>query len=493
MDLLDYITGRHSLYNRYIREWKLCRDSYYGGTEYRRGKYLRQYAGDVNTQGETINTYVTTPDGAVIGKTTATITHSQDSNEESTESNFYQEKLDSTPLYNYVKLIVSEYNSILFRNAPQRDLPISKELEDFIINVDGEGNSLNEFMALVDTYTTIYGVCHISCLKPEGSVFPLWRIHRPEEVTNWEYSYKADGTLALQSIVIELDDADTHTVYRHITKDKFETVFVGKDDDFVPNIESDDLQDLGDGAWLISQPNEMGYIPVQTVYQSVKVYNNIGTTIIQDVAQIQRSIYGDLAEIYSAITYSSHPVLTIDEATDQLNGGNVGAEPGAKVIVPTSMTGEKNHTFEFKAPELTAISEIRELIDNKVGKLSAIAMLRSEDMVKSSRSGEQIEQYDDKLAALIRRKATNLENAEHHLWVIWFDWMNISHEPVISYNRQYNKRALETEIAELTSLMDAYVRYIEIFGPSPEGSEIQEKLQLRLVQLLMSTSTENGI
>lgn len=75
MDLIEYITSRHALYTRYIKDWKLCRDSYYGGTEYKQGKYLRQYTSDTQTPSETINTYHTTPDGAVIGKSHAAITH----------------------------------------------------------------------------------------------------------------------------------------------------------------------------------------------------------------------------------------------------------------------------------------------------------------------------------------------------------------------------------------------------------------------------------
>lgn len=499
MGYLDYVTSRHSLYERYIKDWKLSRDAYYGGTEWKNGKYLRQYSSDLSTPSETINTYVTDDSGTVIGKSTAavtTVSSAKDLNNSNfDDGSFYSEKLDNTPLYNYVKLIVSEYNSILFRNPPQRDLPVNNEVEDFIVNVDGEGNSINEFMALVDIYTTIYGVCHVSCIKPEGNSVPKWRIHKPEEITNWKYSYREDGSLSLESVVICLEEADDYKVYRHITADSFETVWVGEDEDYEPEIDSANLEDLGDGAWRIVQVNELGYIPLTTIYQSVKVYNNVGTTVVTDVAQIQRSIYGDMAEIYAAITYGAHPVTIVDETTDQINGGNLGAEPGSKVLVAASLSGEPTHVFDFKSPELAAISEIRELIDNKVQKLSQVAMLRSEDLVRASRSGEQIEQYDDKLAALIRRKATNLENAEHKLWRVWFDWLNINYYPTISYNRQYNKRALDHELNELAKLMDTYERYNTMFGEdSAELSvEVKEKLRLRLLQLLKGSSTENGL
>jgi hypothetical protein len=173
-----------------------------------------------------------------------------------------------------------------------------------------------------------------------------------------------------------------------------------------------------------------------------------------------------MAEIYSAITYSAHPTLVVDENTDQLNDGQVGGEPGSIVKVQSSLTGEPNYVFEFKSPSLESISQIRDLVDNKVQKLSQIAMLRSEDLIKAANSGAQIEVYDDKLSAMVRRKATNLENGESKLWGIWFDWLNMPmpEDFSISYNRQYNRRALEIELKEVDLMMQTLEKYESMLG-----------------------------
>ena len=93
-------------------------------------------------------------------------------------------------------------------------------------------------------------------------------------------------------------------------------------------------------------------------------------------------------------------------------------------------------------------------------------MLRSEDLIKAARSGEQIEIYDDKLATLIRKKATNLENAEFNMFKQWYDWtnQNMPEDFNISYNRQYNKRALETELGELNLMISVLERYNATMG-----------------------------
>lgn len=478
-DYLTFVISNHSLYSRYYDDWRLCLNSWYGGTEYKNAKYLRAYAVDLATPGETINTYIAGEDGTLIGKSQArlqigTSTYDTDKESQLNTGNFYKEKLDNTPLYNYVKLIAAEYNALLFRNPPQRMVGDSAEAEQFMKDVDGEGNSINEFMSLVDLYTTIMGVCHVTCIKPAGSDIPRWRIHTPLDVTNWRYKYDVDGNLVLTDLVILLEKNDMHSVYRYFTPTEIHTVFVGADDkDYEPPIDDPRLEQIDDTAYRIVQPNELGYVPVQTFYQSTKIYNNVGTTVIQDVAQIQRSIYGDMAEIYSAVTYSSHPTLVVDENTDQLNDGKVGGEPGSIVKVQSSLTGTPTHVFEFKSPSLDSIAQIRELVDNKVQKLSQIAMLRSEDLIKAANSGAQIEVYDDKLSAMVRRKATNLENGEAKLWEIWFDWLNMTvpQDFSISYNRQYNRRALEIELKEVDLMMATLQKYEELVEGPPEEED----------------------
>lgn len=480
MDYIGYITSNHSLYDRYYEDWQLNINSWYGGTEYKEGRYLRAYQIDFNTPNETVNTYQTNSDGSVVGKYKATLASSisADANNRGAdvmEGSFYAEKLGNTPLYNYVKLIVAEYNSILFRNPPQRILPEVSETERFRQDVDGEGNSINEFLSQVDMMASIYGVVHVGCYKPTGSDLPKWRIHSPLDVTNWKYTYDREGNLKLDSMVIKIEETDEYTIYRHMTPNTIETIFVGaeEDEEFTPPVSDADMVQVDTHVYKIVQENELGYIPVKTIYQSTKVYNNIGTTIISDVAQIQRSVYGDMAEIYSAITFSAHPTLLIDDVTESLNDGQIGSEPGGIVRVQSSVTGEQSYTYEFISPKLDAITEIRELVDSKINKLTQIAMIRSEDIIKSSRSGEQIEVYDDKLASLIRRKATNLENAEAKLWKIWADWLNIQlpEDFAISYSRQYNKKAVEHEIAELSSIMSAFERYTQLFESESEESE----------------------
>ena len=502
-DYIDFITGAHPLYSRYYADWELCQNSFYGGVEYKNARYLRAYQVDLNTPSETVQSYRTDQNGSVTGRGQTRVVQAGSSEQANQgigvlDGSFYGEKLDNTPLYNYVKLIVAEYNAILFRNPPTRILPEYPGISTFLDDVDGEGNSITEFMSLVDQYTTIFGVCHVGCYKPIGSDIPRWKIHSPLDVTNWSYSYDIDGNLKLKEVVIKVEDTNDHIVYRHITPDTIDTIFVGNDEDYSPPLESDLLEQVDEFTYRIRQDNELGEVPLITTYQNVKVYNNVGTTVIQDVAQIQRSVYGDMAEIYSAITYGAHPTLVVDETTDQINDGQVGAEPGSVIRVQSGLTGEPSFVYQFASPELTAIDSIRDLVDSKIDKMTAISMLRSEDLIKSARSGEQIEVYDDKLAALIRRKATNLESAESRLWDLYFAWTNQNRPEdfAISYNRQFNKKALEHELNEISLSLSVLDKYKATFGVQAPSYATREEAEAESQRLGGSGShshtTEDG-
>ena len=481
-DYYEFITGNHALYHKYLDDWRLAVRSYWGGVEYRDGKYLKAYDIDYTTPSDTINTYDIDDDGNQIAKYSNSVQYVNSSQAadqgEDYNNNFYFEKLRNVPVLPYTRLYASEYNAILFRTPPVRELPEDADVNAFIKNVDGEGNSISEFMSQVDVYTTVYGVVWVSCVKPAGADIPRWRWHSPIDVTNWQYGYNTNGDLELNKIVIKVASEPDVDIYHYYTKDYIETIFTpttedGEFDMDLPEgaefIEGSDKDDPG--FYRIVQENELGYIPVSPIYQSNKIYNGVGHTPIFDIAQLQRSIYGDYGEIYSVLSYGSHPVTCVDRETLNENNFNVGAEPGSVIAVQNSLNGQPNYVFEFKAPPLDSMTEIKDLVEQKIEKMNQVAMVRSDELIKASRSGVQIEMYDSKLEAFIRKKAVSLENAEAHmLWPMYFDWMGkpMPEDLSISYNRLYSQKGLENELKEMDMLISAYERYHAVFGAELE-------------------------
>lgn len=482
----EFIVSQNPLYAKYYEDWQLAERSYLGGQSYKDGQYLKAYASDYSTASEVINTYDLDSDGTVLGVRKVAATNNVNSPQEANSGidmgNFYKEKLNNVPTFPYTRLYISEYNAMLFRVPPQRTVPDTPEVNSFLNNSDGNQNSLNEFMSMVDTYTSTMGVVWVSCIKPAGSSYPKWRMHKPTDVTNWSYKYTPSGDLVLDKIVIRIAVDYNVEIYQVITDEHIDTIFMQIDPeldislpDDVEYIESED-EDL-DGFYRIRQPNELGTAQiVRPVYQSTPITNGIGHTPIFDIAQIQRSVYSLAGEQYSSVSYGLHPVNIVDEETFNRNGSSVSAEPGSLVITGASLDGQPNYTYEFVSPDLSSLVEIRNIMEQQIEKMNQVAMIRSEDLIKASRSGAQIEQYDSKLEAFIRKKATSLENAEYNLWEIWFAWMDqdMPEDFSISYNRLYNQKGLEHEIKEMDALMNAYERYSSVFGAESEEYEIED-------------------
>lgn len=496
----EFLSQAHPLYDRYFEDWTLAYNSYIGGVEYRHGRYLRAYETDTETTSETINTYDVDGDGGISNKYRSRLNKSNSYNSADRglsdyEGTFYYEKLSNTPLFPYVRLYCSEWNAMLFNSPPTRTLPESEEIEKFIRNADGEGNSINEFMSHLDLMTSIFGVMWVSCVKFTEGEYALWKMHNPLDVINWEYKYDGSGNLKLNKLLIALSETEDVTIYRYMTPETISTVWVPKekdeDEDQTPtfNIETDEEIREENGMFIVETENELGYIPCMPIYQSTKIYEGVGHTPIFDIAQIQKSVYGDFGELYSAITYGAHPVNIVDEQTSELNDGKIGAEPGTVLRVPGAIGGQQNYVYEFKAPPMQGVQEISTLIDQKIEKMNSVAMIRSDELIRASRSGAQIEQYDSKLEAFVRKKAVSLENAEYNMWIMWFDWINATmpEDLSISYNRQYGKRAVQHEIEEMTRLLTLYDDYKSRFmGEAQymvEEYETQEQAEARAQEL----------
>ncbi len=469
-DEFQFVISAHELYARYQDDWRLAIKSYYGGPEYRMGEYLKQFDSDNNTPSEVVNTYDVDDNGVTQGvyRTSVTpVNTSQEANEGlSYASNFYQEKLLNVPVLPYTRLYVQEYNAILMKNTPYRILPLSPEINSFSQNVDGEQNSLNEFFSHVDVMSTIFGVTWMSCIKPTGSDLPRWRYHTPLDVTNWQFAYSMSGDLVLKKIVIKTASEAEFDVYQYMTPESIDTYFIIKEGvdyeefDISQYIDAEEIEE-GDGHYVVRQENELGYVPCVPLYTGTKIHNGVGHSIIFDIAGIQKNIYAAYGDLYAVQSYGSHPVTVVDTETSDLNDNSIGAEPGSVIRVNSSLSGEPQYVFEFRAPPLDSMVQLREYVNQLIEKMNQVAMVRSDELIKASRSGVQIEMFDSKLEAMIRRKATAMENAEYNLWKIWFDWMDkpMPEDFSIQYNKSFSQRGLEQEIKELEGIMNMLETY----------------------------------
>ena len=100
---------------------------------------------------------------------------------------------------------------------------------------------------------------------------------------------------------------------------------------------------------------------------------------------------------------------------------------------------------------------------------------------------------DDKLNALIKKKASNMENAEQKIWQIFADYTNTQNsEYVVSYPRNYNKKGLAEEIAEVSGLLDVVSKYQAMAGNVAIDSDVMEALTTKLTNVIEQSYSQNG-
>ena len=473
----EFVTSIHSLHARYYDTWDLSYRSFVGSEEYKQGRYLKMFQSDRQTDSEVINTYSQDEFGNTIGKFKTKVNKNNyggfdqgaalAGNDEG--GSYYAEKIANVSFYNYVKLIVNEYNAILFKNPAHRILPETDRMDAFKQNCDGKSNSISEFFSEVDVLVSIFGVAWLSVVKPSGSETPRFNIYKPLDVMNWEFGYDVNGDQVLRRLVIKVAEDENQTVYRYFTPSTIETVFMSEDEDYLPP-DVEGLFQEDDGIYRVIQENELGYIPVFPIYQGIQTFPGVGSSPVLDASIIQREVYNLNSEIYSSVNYSIHPTLIVDEATDDLNNGEISAEAGGIIRVNNGLQGEQNFTYEFRQPNTDPITEIRDLIDNKIDKMLETCMIRSDELIKASSSAAMVEVLDTKLQAFVRKKAVQMENAEKRAFDIYHDWTGEANTVEVSYNRQYNNRAMEHELKELNMLMDLNER----LNGSTEAKELQE-------------------
>ena len=546
----EFVTNVHTLYARYYNTWDLSYRSFVGSEEYKQGRYLKMFQSDQQTASEVINTYTVDEFGNTTGKFKSKVNNNYNGFNRADAlagddggGSYYNEKIQNVSFYNYVKLIVNEYNAILFKNPAHRILPDTDTMDSFKQNCDGRGNSLPEFFSEVDVLVSIFGVSWLSVVKPVGAEVPRFNVYKPLDVMNWEFGFDVNGDQVLRKLVIKVAEDENQTVYRYFTPETIETVFVSEEEDYLPP-DLEGLFEEDEGVYRVIQENELGYIPVFPIYQGIQTFPGIGSSPLLDASIIQREVYNLNSEIYSSVNYSIHPTLVVDQETDELNNGEIGAEAGSIIRVNSGLQGESNFVYEFRQPNTDPITEIRDLIDNKIDKMLETCMIRSDELIKASSSAAMVEVLDTKLQAFVRKKAIQMENAEKRAFDIYHDWTGETNTVEISYNRQYNNRAMEHELKELNMLMDLNDRmhkgeeaqelkvydtqeeaetvavamggsgyheytadsgtvkympftthdeYERLMGASAPSTDLRDKLRDRLAQLMTQSTTSNSL
>ena len=404
---LASITSSNLLYNDYQARWKYLLESYIGGDEYRKAGHLTKY--QLETDAE------------------------------------YAARLNSTPLDNHCKSVISVYNSFLFREEPEREfhgLEVLPELGQFLDDADLDGRSLNAFMKDVSTWSNVFGHCWIMMAKPNvnaqtrsdeiaAGVRPYVSLLTPLSVIDWSWSRMPNGRYELDALKYVEDINGSIRTIKQWTATEIRTWIVDLDNE---TINSD-----------IIEPNGLGKIPAVLAYSGRSIVRGIGVSSISDIADAQKFIYNATSEVDQSIRMDSHPSLV---KTPETQAG-IGA--GSIIHMPENLDpGLKPYALEFSGANITNIYAAIQHTIGSIDKMANTGAVRATE--SKSMSGVAMQTEFQLLNARLSEMADNLELAEEQMWRLWCMYQGQSFSIEVDYPGSFNIQDSQNEYKQL---MDA--------------------------------------
>jgi hypothetical protein len=381
----------HPSWQANIDRWKFLIDSWYGGKDYRDGKYLMAYMMESESD--------------------------------------YENRLDSTPYDNHVRAIVAIYNSFLFRQQPKRqlgNLESDSSLQFFMKDADLDGRSFDAVMTEISTYAAVYGHTWILMDKPNSNAMtraeelnqgirPYVSIITPENVLDWRYERRESGYYQLVYLKIFEGHIDGYDNFRVYTPETVQVWRLGNDQ---PEMR-------------MEMVNQLGRVPAICVYGQRSPQKGIGVSLVGDVADMCRSIYCEHSEVSQLGMLTNHPSLVKTASTQAAAGA------GAIIQMPEDLQPDlKPYLLQ---PNGSSIDGFLKSIESKIAAIDRMTHMGGIRSIETRRlSGIGLATEFQLLNAALAAMADNLEHAEEQLWRLYAQWQGTMWDGEIKYPDSFN-------------------------------------------------------
>ena len=405
----EFLTSKHKHYQEKINDWAFHYRSYTGGQDYQNGFLLNRYVLETDEE--------------------------------------YLKRAENTPIDNHCKNVVQIYSSFLFRVPPTRDygtLDGDPAIESFTKDADLDGRSFNNVIKEMQINSSIYGTCWAIIDKPrvitktraeelQQDIRPYISLYTPENVLNWNYERLANGRFYLTSLSLVEEATEDYAIIKVWSLEDISTFVV---EDFnKPYAE-------GKVKMIDEIPNVLGEIPAVVLYNQKSQRRAIGISDLNDVAELQKSIYNDYSEIEQLIRLSNHPSL--------VKTPNVEASAGAGSIIemPEDLAPElKPYIIQ---PSSQSLEGIMKVISMKVEAINRITHMGAVRNTKSQiSSGVALRTEFELLNARLAEKADYLQNTEEQIWSLFAKWQNKVFDGDIIYPETFDLRDYSSDLEYL--------------------------------------------
>ena len=292
----------------------------------------------------------------------------------------HRDRIERAYYLNFCDTIPSIYNSFIFREHVERSP--DQILEIFRNNTDGRNTPISEFVKRAGYWASVYGVIHAlvditqSTKKAvskkavkAGEIAPYTTLIYPTQLVDWSIDAWGNWRWVVIATTYYRDDdpnleREEETHYRLITTEEWRI----EDQDGKP-VDLPDMESKG--------RNELGIIPMATIYHRDQNDDKVGESLIKDIAYINRTILNWCSCIDEQIDRQTFSQLVIPDDGSLAEKSESGEDPLVKVGTGTLFTFpyESSQPPQFISPNTESINTIWKLITDHIKEIYRIAGL----------------------------------------------------------------------------------------------------------------------
>ncbi len=411
---IEELEKTHPQYDAWVKEWIFHIRSYLGGTLYKKADYLLQHPFESAAN--------------------------------------YRRRKEIAYYYNYCGPIVDIFVSHLYRRSANRDfgaLASDPLFKSFLRDADHEGSSFTQFMRDAQRFASVYGRVSILVDSPENyamtraeaiseDIRPYVSLVTPENLLDWSFTRLPSGKPVLDKVKIR----EGENTYRIWTRELWELWEVER--------ESGEVRLRGFGE------HGLGRVPVVTLYNKRSGIKMLGTSDLQDIADINKNIYYLCSDAKEIIENTAFPMLAMPYSK---TGSDEDREIGPRNILQYD-PAEPNAKPYWLEPPHSSLTEIREWVRQDIAEIHRIAKLggvRSAEDFSHTRSGIAIELEYQQLYATLAEKADNIEQAESAVLDLWARWSGGRFDGFIDYPDDFSVRDMARDLDNAMKAQSAVV------------------------------------
>ncbi|MFQ5479774.1 MAG: phage portal protein [Thermodesulfobacteriota bacterium] len=434
---LEELEKTHPHYDAWVKEWIFYIRSYLGGTLYKKADYLLQHPFESATN--------------------------------------YRRRKEIAYYYNYCGPIVDIFVSHLYRKSASRDygsLAADPLFKSFLKDADHEGSNFSQFMRDAQRFASVYGRVSILVDSPENNAMtraeaisedirPYVSLITPENLLDWTFTRLPSGKPVLERVKIRVDE----NTYRIWTRELWELWEVER--------ESGEVRLRGFGE------HGLGVVPLVTLYNKRSGIKMVGSSDLQDIADINKNIYYLCSDAKEIIENTAFPMLAMPYSKA---GGDDEREIGPRNILQYDPS-EPNAKPYWLEPPHSSLTEIREWVRQDIAEIHRIAKLggvKSSEDFAHVRSGVALELEYQQLYATLAEKADNIEQAESTVLDLWARWSGSRFDGLIDYPDDFSVRDMAKDLDNAIKAQSAVV----------DSKTFRKELQKKIVTTILPKMDE---